>query len=209
MSKKSMLDRHVRLEYFKKYKYENDLVAREIIILDGVKLVYEIITKEFTNPNFEGEEFLSVALIALVRSVDDFINQKGKRRSRDFIMFASNRIRNALLQYIREEKNNFYKSSLDEIFKKKEIEDFSQNVDSFYEKKEEYEIIKKEIASNDDIDKLIIKMYFGFDEIEPLSTVAIADALELSEYYVVIAIEQFLNNLEPKIGKEYKKEKIK
>lgn len=209
MSKKSMLDRHVRLEYFRKYKYENDLVAREIIILDGVKLVYEIITKEFTNPNFEGEEFLSVALIALVRSVDDFINQKGKRRSRDFIMFASNRIRNALLQYIREEKNNFYKSSLDEILEKKEIEDFSQNVDSFYEKKEEYEIIKKEIASNDDIDKLIIKMYFGFDEIEPLSIVAIADALELSEYYVVIAIEQFLNNLEPKIGKEYKKEKIK
>ena len=40
-----MLPRDERLEYFKKYKYENDLIAREIIILDGVKLVHEIITK--------------------------------------------------------------------------------------------------------------------------------------------------------------------
>jgi len=209
MSKKSMLDRHVRLEYFKKYKYENDLVAREIIILDGIKLVYEIITKEFTNPNFEGEEFLSVALIALVRSVDDFINQKGKRRSRDFIMFASNRIRNALLQYIREEKKNFYKSSLDEILEHKEILDISQNVEILYENNEEREIIKQELSSNHIIDRQIVKLYFGFESKEPLTTLQIADELELSEYYVIMAIEQFLNDLEPKITMQYERKSLK
>lgn len=209
MSKKSMLDRHERLEYFKRYKYEQDLVAREIIILDGVKLVYEIITKEFTNPNFEGEEFLSVALLALVRSVDDFINQKGKRRSRDFIMFASNRIRNALLQYIREEKKNFYKSSLDEILEHKEILDISQNVEILYENNEEREIIKQELSSNHIIDRQIVKLYFGFESKEPLTTLQIADELELSEYYVIMAIEQFLNDLEPKITMQYKRKSLK
>lgn len=209
MSKKSMLDRHERLEYFKRYKYEQDLVAREIIILDGVKLVYEIITKEFTNPNFEGEEFLSVALLALVRSVDDFINQKGKRRSRDFIMFASNRIRNALLQYIREEKKNFYKSSLDEILEHKEILDISQNVEILYENNEEIEIIKQELSSNHIIDRQIVKLYFGFESKEPLTTLQIADELELSEYYVIMAIEQFLNDLEPKITMQYKRKSLK
>lgn len=189
---------------FKRCK-KGDMKAREIIIIDNIKLVLAIIEEEFTNENFELEELLLVGIIGLIKSVDSF--EMGKKY--DFKGYATKYIRNEIYRYMKQERRSFYKSSLDQLLETKEILDSKQDVVSRYEKQEEVLIVRRMLHEtiDNDIEKQIVFLYFGFGD-KILTEVQIAKELGLSLDYVKQVIKNFIVKMTIKIKEEYKVKKL-
>lgn len=199
-----MMPKRFLYNCFKMYK-KGDMKAREIIILDSTKLVLAIIEEEFTNENFEKEDLLIVGIIGLIKSIDSFEMEK----KYDFKGYATKYIRNEIYRYMKQERRNFYKSSLDQLLETKEILDYMQDVDSRYEKEEEKLIVRRMLHQNIDnnMEKQIVFLYFGFGD-KILSEVQIAKKLGLSLDYVEKVIKNFIAKMTIKIEEEYKVKKL-
>lgn len=199
-----MMPKRFLYNCFKMYK-KGDMKAREIIILDSTKLVLAIIEEEFTNENFEKEDLLIVGIIGLIKSIDSFEMEK----KYDFKGYATKYIRNEIYRYMKQERRNFYKSSLDQLLETKEILDYMQDVDSRYEKEEEILMVRRMLHQNIDnnMEKQIVFLYFGFGD-KILSEAQIAKKLGLSLDYVEKVIKNFIAKMTIKIEEEYKVKKL-
>lgn len=196
-----MMPKKFLFKYFKDYK-NGDNKAREILILDGIKLVISIIEKDFTNPNFEQEEFLSAGIIGLIKSVDTY----KMAREKSFEDYATRHIKNEIYKYMREERKNFYKTSLDFLLEIKQIEDINQDVVSMYEEQEEVLIIRKLMTEEltNRVEKDIIKLYFGLNNLQVLTLEKIANKLGVSYEYVELVINRFIVKMSSRIKEEYR-----
>lgn len=85
--------------YFRNMK-NGDLNARNAIIEHNIKLVINIVIKNFYNTPYEINELVSVGLIGLIKSVDTFdINKNVK-----FITYSVTCIKNEILEFLRKNK---------------------------------------------------------------------------------------------------------
>lgn len=167
------------LYYFKLYKENNDMNARNIIIESNIKLAIRIASKKYYNLYMENEDVMSASYIGLIKAVDTFdINKNFK-----FAGYAYTCIKNEIgiclrenrnkLDFISLEEENFIsleeeiKNSKKEVLLKDLIKD-NIDIEKGYEKKEMYMSIKDTIEMLPDKDKEIIKMtyYEGLKEIE-------------------------------------------
>ena len=95
-------------EYLRQYK-EGDREARNVLISRNMRLVAHVI-KKYQNSGYETEDLLSVGTIGLIKAVDTFDPDKGKK----FASYASRCIENELRMELRRTRRAGAQLSLQE-----------------------------------------------------------------------------------------------
>ena len=187
------------LDCFDKMK-NGDMNAREKIIVNNIRFVIYM-AKKFSNTPYDMRELVSIGMVGLIKSVDEFDPSKGIK----FCTFSSSCITNEILMFIRQSKKYINDKSLDESFnidyegKKINYLDFlsDDNVDIIlqYEEAELSTIIKKVVDELEDKEKTIIFKYFGFGGNRRLRQHEIAKELGVSQSYFSRILKKILNKI--------------
>ena len=89
-------------KYLKKFKEENDLSAREILINRNLRLVPHIVKRYVGTTTVEADDMISVGAIGLIKAIDSFDHTRGIKLA----TYASRCIENEILMLIRVNKKH-------------------------------------------------------------------------------------------------------
>lgn len=193
------LSKEETIELF--YKMQaGDFNARQKLIEHNIRLVLNIVIKNFYSNFWEKQELVSVGIIGLIKSVDTFDITKGV----NFSSYAIRCIENEILLFIR--NNNKYQKncSLDETLysdDKGDIKlqdtliDMKSDFVLDYENKEIYEVIRKIITGLAERKRLIVEMYFGFNNEKPMSQRDIANKLGTTQVSISRNLSKILKQI--------------
>lgn len=159
-----------QLILLKEYSINYDPKIRERLIEHNILLVFSIVKKKFSTINFEDErDLISVGITGLIKAVDTFDVGSNAR----FSSYAYVVINNAILDFLKKDKKML---SLDkkQIVDNKNcfdtnltlldtIKDHDVDIEEKYEESELISLVNRFINSFCEIDKKIIRLYFGFN----------------------------------------------
>ena len=97
-------------EYFRRFKNENDLAAKEILIKHNLRLVAHVVKKY--NGAAEADDLISCGTIGLIKAINSFDPTKGTQIS----TYAARCIENEILMFLRVSKKHQQVGSLAETF---------------------------------------------------------------------------------------------
>lgn len=187
------------IELFQKM-HAGDSLARKKIIEHNIRLVLNIVIKNFYSTSWEKQELVSVGMIGLIKSVDTFDITKGV----NFSSYAIRCIENEILLFLRNLNKLQKIYSLDEIIYTKDsgeirLQDalIDENSDLMlaYENKEVYQIIREVIIDLPERNRRIIEMYFGFNNNKPMSQSEIANKLGTYQVNISRSISKILKQI--------------
>ena len=151
--------------HFNKYKLGSSK-SRDLLIIHNIKLVYYYVYKNYNNNEYDIKELISVGIIGLINAVDTY--EIGKS---EFSTYAIKCINNEIVRLFR--KKRIPTKSLEEVYYQDKngneikledtIKDDTVNLVEQYEEKEIYLALRKYIEKLDNINRQIIKLYFGFE----------------------------------------------
>lgn len=182
---------------YKQYQ-EGNLLAKETILTSNIKLVINIVLTSFNIPYYDKEELIGVGLLGLTECIDKYdINKKVK-----FSTYATRCVKNKIISYIRNNKLNnnisiydYLSTNIDEEETiESTLQDKSVNIQLDYEKKEERQFIKDLVNQLPEQERIIIKMYYGF-ECRQHTLKEIGKELNISSQYVHIILKNTLISL--------------
>lgn len=210
----NMFDNNIMLENFSDldekdifFKIKNgDMNIREKFIKYNLRAVMYEVNKNFFYWQEQGviekKELLSVGIIGLIKAVDTFDVSKNYK----FITYAITCIDNELKMFIRNMKkspnalsleNNIYTDDESD----KTLNDILYDNYDFVEdliKKEEYEIIDKIVDKLPLKEKVIIRMYFGFDG-KRYNQQELSKLCNVSQSYMSKIIRKILKRIENRL----------
>lgn len=210
----NMFDNNIMLENFFDldekdifFKIKNgDMNIREKFIKYNLRAVMYEVNKNFFYWQEQGviekKELLSVGIIGLIKAVDTFDVSKNYK----FITYAITCIDNELKMFIRNMKkspnalsleNNIYTDDESD----KTLNDILYDNYDFVEdliKKEEYEIIDKIVDKLPLKEKVIIRMYFGFDG-KRYNQQELSKLCNVSQSYMSKIIRKILKRIENRL----------
>lgn len=183
--------------------------AKEEIINSNVRFIIDLVNKKYSNINIDLKDLISVGIVGLIKALNTYdIN-----REIIFITYASRCIENEILQYIRKynkikvecsietEVANNYNDDRSICIKdmlvddKVDIEQFFQDI-----------VLKNRIRQIVDTlpirDRMIIYMYFGFENDILYSQKQIAEYTNLSQSFVSRIIKNSLYLIRQKLKEE-------
>lgn len=176
-----------------------DKEIRNFMIQNNIRLTM-LISKKFLNTGFEQEELISIGMFGLIKAVDTFNPNKNVR----FTTYATKCIANEILMELRKDQTRISCTSIDTEFVNKNnddvfslnevIPDTNTNIEQEYEKNEIKLIIQEILDTLNDLDKLVIELYFGFRE-KKYNQTQIAEILNVSQTYVSIIIRKAINKI--------------
>ena len=210
----NMFDNNIMLENFSDmdekdifFKIKNgDMNIREKFIKYNLRAVMYEVNKNFFYWQEQGviekEELLSVGIIGLIKAVDTFDVSKNYK----FITYAITCIDNELKMFIRNMKKSPNALSLENNIhmddeSDKTLNDILSDGSNFVEdiiKKEEYEIIDKIVDRLPLKEKVIIKMYFGFDG-KRYNQQELSKLCNVSQSYMSKIIRKILKRIENRL----------
>ena len=210
----NMFDNNIMLENFSDlnekdifFKIKNgDMNIREKFIKYNLRAVMYEVNKNFFYWQEQGviekEELLSVGIIGLIKAVDTFDVSKNYK----FITYAITCIDNELKMFIRNMKKSLNALSLENNIYTDDESDKTLN-DILYDnydfvedliKKEEYEIIDKIVDKLPLKEKVIIRMYFGFDG-KRYNQQELSKLCNVSQSYMSKIIRKILKRIENRL----------
>lgn len=210
----NMFDNNIMLENFSDldekdifFKIKNgDMNIREKFIKYNLRAVMYEVNKNFFYWQEQGviekEELLSVGIIGLIKAVDTFDVSKNYK----FITYAITCIDNELKMFIRNMKKSPNALSLENNIYTDDESDKTLNYIlydnyDFVEdliKKEEYEIIDKIVDKLPLKEKVIIRMYFGFDG-KRYNQQELSKLCNVSQSYMSKIIRKILKRIENRL----------
>lgn len=95
-------------EYIKRYM-EGDEKAREVLIEHNLRLVAHI-AKKYANSGIDGDDFISIGTIGLIKGINTFDVAKGTQ----LVTYIARCIENEILMFLRADKKNASEVSLGE-----------------------------------------------------------------------------------------------
>ncbi len=175
--------------YLKKFKLENDLEARNKLIMHNLRLVAHIV-KKYDNTREEKDDLLSIGIIGLIKAVDTFKYDAPNKLA----TYAARCIENEILMNIRTNKNKnnhillYQPIGLDKDGNDirlidiipDENEDVILNIENEERNKELYKAL--EVLNERELD--IIKLRYGLFNTKILTQKEIASKFEISRSYV-------------------------
>ena len=172
---------------------KGSIEAREKLAINNIGLVKFLVYKRFYNTKYDKEDLMSIGIIGLINAIDTFDISKGF----EFSTYVSRCITNEILMFIRKNEKNSNNCSLDEVeLILKNDNDITHN----YEQNEIYRIIDTLVDKLDGKDKIIIKLYFGFDN-NSYTQEEIATKLKVSQAYVSRLLNKALRYLKYQLEK--------
>ena len=199
------------LENFTKLS-QGDMKAREKLITHNMRIVIEVVNKNFSTTPYDKEELVSVGLVGLIKSVDAFdIN-----RQVPFYSYAKKCIIKEILAYMKSNKkclNNIsINHSLDIEHDGKDLTleytlPCDINLEEEYIEKEIISLIKEYISNLEGREKIILMYRYGLFDGKFYTYKEIASKLNVSGSYVSILEHKVLNEIKKTL--EVKKDKYK
>lgn len=188
--------------YFEKMKL-GDMTARDEIINHNIELVIGEVVRKFSDTPYELNELVSIGLVGLIKSVDNFDITKALR----FTAYSIRCIDNEIFQFMRKEKRHSTNISLNQTIyvrgEKLKVEntlfDDSFDFTSEYENNDSYDVIRNVIEKLPEREKIIVKKYFGFMNNQTMTQKEIADELCMSQAQVCRVIKKALENVSVKL----------
>ena len=104
------LSKEDEVEYFRRFKNEGDLHAKEILIKHNLRLVAHVVKKY--NGAAEADDLISCGTIGLIKAINSFDPEKGVQVS----TYAARCIQNEILMFLRVSKKHQQVGSLNEAF---------------------------------------------------------------------------------------------
>ena len=195
-------------EYLKRYK-EGDLEAREVLINRNLRLVAHVI-KKYQQTGYDMDDLLSVGTIGLIKAVNTYNPQKGKR----LVTYASKCIENELLMMLRGEKKKNREVSLNEpIGMDKEgntisLMDIMENdgIDALKQMENAEDVVRvrqyvEKVLSKRE--REIIVMRYGLGGEEAMTQKAVGKAMNISRSYVSRIEKKALEKLKKAFDNSY------
>lgn len=187
--------------------HKGNMKARDEIITRNIRIVINHVLNNFKDNLYEKSELVSIGLVALIKAVDTYDNN----RNVIFYSYALKCIRNEILSYIRKNKKLSSNISLDSYFydngndKKipyinSLISDFD-NVENIAINNELNKLLSQKINELDDIEKEVLNLYYNLDYTQR----QIGEILNVS----YTTINNMLKRILKKLKKSFYKSKIK
>lgn len=187
--------------------HKGNMKARDEIITGNIRIVINHVLNNFKDNLYEKSELVSIGLVALIKAVDTYDNN----RNVIFYSYALKYIRNEILSYIRKNKKLSSNISLDSYFydngndKKipyinSLISDFD-NVENIAINNELNRLLSQKINELDDIEKEVLNLYYNLDYTQR----QIGEILNVS----YSTINNMLKRILKKLKKSFYKSKIK
>lgn len=187
--------------------HKGNMKARNEIITRNIRIVINHVLNNFKDNLYEKSELVSIGLVALIKAVDTYDNN----RNVIFYSYALKCIRNEILSYIRKNKKLSSNISLDSYFydngndKKipyinSLISDFD-NVENIAINNELNRLLSQKINELDDIEKEVLNLYYNLDYTQR----QIGEILNVS----YSTINNMLKRILKKLKKSFYKSKIK
>lgn len=194
--------------------------AQEKIALHNMRLVISIATYYSTKTSIDKKELVSIGSLGLTKAIQNF----DLSRNNAFSTYAVRIIDNEILSFLNKNKKNSYIESLDATkYQDKDgselrlgdiISDNSDLVDDYIDS-ELKKYIRKIVDNLPQRDKVITKLYFGFDNDNNYTQKEISNMLNISRSLVATIINRVIKSIGTKLEKEgfielhYKIRKIK
>lgn len=185
--------------------YENDLEAREKLIIHNARLIKYIISKRFYDNRFEKNDLFSIGMIGLIKAVDTF--DVGKKIN--FSVYATKCITNTIIMYIKKERKKFKNLSLqdviyldsdeNEITREDKVDDKTVHFELDYENKDYDRMIREIVFNLPEIEKNIIIKHFGFLDGNCMSQQEIGTALGISQPNISRIIKRTLKKIKDEL----------
>lgn len=206
MGRSKPLTEEEMLNLFKRYKNGEDV--REKLILGNIRLVINIVYNEFEYCLVDSEELISVGILGLIHSVDNYDPDLNIR----FSSYSVQCIKGKILRYLKNEGKSIndiriysYDDSLDVDY------DFF-DVPSNYSLEEDYETNKeiyRIMNCLDERERTILTMHYGLNGTKAYSQKEISEYLGLSTTRVNQIIKISLDKLNRGFNGEPVKKKVK
>ncbi|MCL2570646.1 MAG: RNA polymerase sporulation sigma factor SigK [Firmicutes bacterium] len=97
-------------EYMRRFKYEGDMQAKDLLIRHNLRLVAHVVKKY--NGSAEADDLISCGAIGLIKAINSFNPEKGVQIS----TYAARCIENEILMFLRVTKKHQQVGSLNESF---------------------------------------------------------------------------------------------
>lgn len=146
---------------------------REELIINNIKLVEDIVKKRFPDSLYEEDELISIGVVGLIKSIDNFDSSKGI----PFTSYLKKYINNELSRFLNKESKRIQFSSLDNS------DEFIalSTIASDYEDKELYKSVRNIVDGLPVIEREIVKLHYGFEENVRVTQTEIAKKLCISK----------------------------
>ena len=188
-------------DLLKKYQ-SGDEYAFNKIVYSNIKLVLYEINKKFKNIKYtpNKDDLISVGIIGLIKSIKTFDISKNV----EFSTYTIKCIDNEIFGFLRNLKKNDNIDSIDRIIDENNDELIIDNSDILWDitDKETYNLVKEIVEDLEEREKIIIKLYFGFENNNTHSQEKIAKILGLSQSYVSRIIKDVLIDIKIKLEKQ-------
>lgn len=146
---------------------------REELIINNIKLVEDIVKKKFPNSLYEEDELISIGIVGLIKSIDNFDSSKGI----PFTSYLRKYINNEFSRFLKKESKRIQFSSLDS---NDEFIPLS-TIAADYEDKELYKSVRNIVDGLPVIEREIVKLHYGFEENVRVTQTEIAKKLCISK----------------------------
>lgn len=146
---------------------------REELIINNIKLVEDIVKKRFPNSLYEEDELISIGVVGLIKSIDNFDSSKGI----PLTSYLKKYINNELSRFLNKESKRIQFSSLDSS------DEFIplSTIAADYEDKELYKSVRNIVDGLPVIEREIVKLHYGFEENVRVTQTEIAKKLCISK----------------------------
>lgn len=160
---------------------------REELIINNIKLVEDIVKKRFLDYLYEEDELISIGIVGLIKSIDNFDPSKGIQ----FTSYLKKYINNELSRFLNRESKYIQFSSLDS---RDEFIPLS-TIASDYEDKELYKSVRNIVDGLPVIEREIVKLHYGFEENVRVTQAEIAKKLCISKSRVSRMLKRALDKV--------------
>ena len=206
MGRSKPLTEEEMLNLFKRYKNGEDV--REELILKNIRLVIDTVYKRFRYCKVDYEELISVGILGLIHSIDNYDPDLNIH----FSSYSIQCIKGEILRYLKNEGksiNDIRIYSYDDSF---DIDYDFFDIPSNYSLEEDYETNKeiyRVMECLDEREKTVLTMYYGLNDTKAYSQKEISEYFGLSITRVNQIIKSSLGKLNRKFNGETVKKKVK
>lgn len=185
---------------YKQYQ-EGNLEAKKIILNHNIKLIINLVLKNFNKPYYDIEELTAIGLLGITESFDKY----DLSRNVNFSTFAVHCARMKIIAHLKKQKSKIIITSINDFINFDQLlKDDNVDIEYDYDLKEEHLIIRQLVEELKENEQLIIKLYFGFDGNKRHTLKEISEILNVSPQRVQFVLKRTLNRLKDKF-KKYQK----
>lgn len=207
LSKEELTDLFLRLQ-------SGDLAAKDKIIIHNIGLVKSIVKEKFSKYMIDSDDLISIGTIGLIKAINSF----DIKREVAFSTYAYKIIYNEIQKELQKNKNSISAISISNpLLNNSDNKEYTLentlysdiNLEYDYTEQELHKAINNFIENLNKSEKDILKLYFGFYSVGPITQEQIATKYKTTKANISLIISDLLNRLKYNLEQQNLKEKEK